>query len=298
MQKLGFVVDELSSGKRLDIFLTSHLLQSLSRSSISTLIKSGNVLVNGLGAKGHHKVKVGEEVTIEIPEPEKPAGLLSQDIPLKIIYEDDDVVVVDKPAGLAVHPGAGRSSGTLVNALLFRLKRLASLGGELRPGVVHRLDKDTSGVMVVAKTDRAYLNLAKQFKSHTIKRKYIAFVKGVVEFDEGIVDAPIGRHPTRRKDMAVEFVKGRPAVTRYKVIKRFKDMTQLEITPQTGRTHQIRVHMSHLGHPLIGDRQYGGPAKLPRQALHAAYLGFTHPATGEPVEFQSPLPEDMRLLQT
>jgi 23S rRNA pseudouridine1911/1915/1917 synthase len=225
-----------------------------------------------------------------LPEP-KPSVLEAEDIPIEILYEDEDLLVVNKPAGMVTHPGAGVRSGTLVNALLHRCKNLSGIPGSIRPGIVHRLDKDTSGIIVVAKNDYAHCILAKQFKQRKVQRKYIALVKGVVQLDSDQIDMPIGRHPREREKMAVEFADSKEAITRYKVIKRFSNSTLLEITPITGRTHQIRVHMRALGHPIVGDPKYGSSndkGKVARQMLHAQWIRFFHPRLKKYMEFYCP----------
>jgi 23S rRNA pseudouridine1911/1915/1917 synthase len=278
------------SGKRLDVFLAERL-SSLSRSRIQRLILQGKVLVDGALKKSHFKLKEGEDVRVEIPEPEKPS-LEPEDIPLQILYEDKDVIVVNKPAGMVVHPGAGNASGTLVNALLFHCGKLSNLGSPSRPGIVHRLDKETSGVMVIAKTDSAYLRLVEQFRKRTVEKRYLALVKGHMPLDTGEIDAPVGRHVRDRQKMAVLTHRGKPAYTTYQVKKRFNDSTLLELKIKTGRTHQIRVHLSYMGYPLLGDAKYGTRGEYNRQMLHAFFLSFSHPETGEPMEFSAPLPED------
>ncbi len=293
MQKYSFSVDKKNAGKRLDIFLVDSLKKRHSRSFIKKLIDKGLVVVNKNKTKVHHLVNLGEEVTIEVPSPE-PLCLKPEKIELDILYEDSDLIVLNKPPGLVVHPAPGNYSGTLVNGLLYHCKDLSGIGGDLRPGIVHRLDKDTSGVIVVAKSEAAHKSLSEQFKKRTIKRIYIALVKGVVQLDNGIIELPIGRHPLDRKKMGVKFVESKEASTQYKVLKRFKDFTMLELKLGTGRTHQIRVHMSHLGHPLVGDKTYGWAKGLARQALHAKTLGFVHPATEKYMEFDSKIPEDMQ----
>ncbi len=293
MQRYSFPVDKKNADKRLDIFLVDSLKKRHSRSFIKKLIDKGLVVVNKNKTKVHHLVNFGEEVTIEVPSPE-PLCLKPEKIELDILYEDSDLIVLHKPPGLVVHPAPGNYSGTLVNGLLYHCKDFSGIGGDLRPGIVHRLDKDTSGVIVVAKSDAAHKSLSEQFKKRTIRRIYIALVKGVVQLDNGIIELPIGRHPLDRKKMGVKFVESKEASTQYKVLKRFKDFTMLELKLGTGRTHQIRVHMSHLGHPLIGDKTYGSSKGLARQALHAKTLGFVHPATEKYMEFDSKIPEDMQ----
>lgn len=300
-----FTVTPSEAKTRLDIFLLQRL-PDLTRSRIKNLIEDGLVSLNDMPAKAGVKVKGGDEISITIPEPQ-PVKAEPEKIPLDIIYEDKDIIVINKPPGLAVHPGAGRAKGTLVNALLYHCRDLSGIGGELRPGIVHRIDKDTSGVLVVAKNDKSHQFLAKQFKEHSIKRRYLAIVSGYVKKDEGTVDLPIGRHISERKKMSVRTRKGRRAVTHYRVLKRFPFHTLLEVILETGRTHQIRVHLSAIHHPVIGDPVYGKgniPSglsqkaialikNLKRQALHAETLGIIHPETKEYLEFTVPLPSDM-----
>lgn len=279
---------------RLDTFLAEQDL-GLSRSSLQKLIKDGAVTVNGEETRPSHRLQGGEFIEVILPPPEdRPPE--PEPIPLDVIYEDDDVLVINKQKGLVVHPAAGAPTGTLVNALLYRGVALPTLSDEQRPGIVHRLDKDTSGAMVVAKSDRAYLSLGRQFREKAVKRVYLALVHGVVKDDRGIVEAPIGRHAVVRQKMAVVRHGGREAYTHYRVVERFSEYTLLECRLETGRTHQIRVHMAHIGHPIVGDPVYG-PSRCPfpvdGQLLHARRLGFIHPGTGEFVEFEAPLPPDM-----
>jgi 23S rRNA pseudouridine1911/1915/1917 synthase len=303
--KISFQVDSQDTAKRLDVFLAQKD-PALSRSQIKRLIERGEVQVGGRKAKAALRLRKNDVVTLTLPEPQK-LELEAQDIPLKVLYEDRHLIVVDKPAGLVVHPGAGNASGTLVNALLHRCPDLAGIGGVLRPGIVHRLDKDTSGVIVAAKDDLAQRFLADQFKKHTAVRKYVGLVFGQLP-DEGQVAASIGRHPTQRKKMSARPRKGREARTHWRVLERFRSFNLAEFRLETGRTHQIRVHLSSIGHPILGDPLYGGrrglisvepPAlrqglqKMRRQALHAAHLGFVHPANQELMDFSSPLPQDM-----
>jgi 23S rRNA pseudouridine1911/1915/1917 synthase len=302
---ISFQVDSQDSAKRLDVFL-SEKESALSRSQIKRLIEMGEVEVGGRKAKAALRLRENDAVTLTLPEPRK-LELEAQAIPLKVLYEDRHLIVVDKPAGLVVHPGAGNYSGTLVNALLHRCPDLAGIGGVLRPGIVHRLDKDTSGVLVAAKDDLAHRFLAEQFKKHTAKRKYVGIVFGQLP-EEGQIAASIGRHPTQRKKMSARPRKGREARTHWRVLERFRSFNLAEFRLETGRTHQIRVHLSSLGHPILGDPLYGGRSrltsieplalrqglqKLRRQALHAACLGFVHPVTKEFMEFSSPLPQDL-----
>lgn len=302
MERFEIQIDEETAGRRLDVVLSS-CLEEISRSYVQKLIERGSVTVNGdFCNKKKWKTKVGDLIAIEIPDPERP-DVTPENIPLDIVYEDDDVIIVDKPAGLVVHPANGNASGTLVNALLFHCgEHLSSINGVIRPGIVHRIDKDTSGLLMVAKSDRAHVSLSEQLAEHSITRRYVAIVYNSFKEDEGTVDAPIGRDPASRIKNAVLMpgTKGadsaKSAVTHYRVLERFGRYTMIEARLETGRTHQIRVHMSYIGHPLLGDQLYG-PAKnkagAKRQMLHAKVLGFMHPVSGEYMEFESPLPEDM-----
>ena len=288
-EKLDFTVAE--PGDRLD----KHIAQryALSRSLVQKLVEEGHVTVNGSVAKASLKLNVGDRVRVIIPPP-SPTTLAPEDIPLKIVYEDSDLLVVDKPAGLPVHPAPGHPSGTLVNALLSHCPDLGGIDGSLRPGIVHRLDKDTSGLMVIAKNDAAQRSLSQQIKDRLIKKGYLALVMGHLSPKQGAIEAPIGRHPRHRKRMAV-VSRGREARTQYKVISYVGNCTFLEAMPETGRTHQIRVHFSSIGHPLFGDPLYGKKSPLlSRQFLHARLLGFKLPSTGEYVEFESELPPELR----
>ncbi|KPK42386.1 MAG: hypothetical protein AMJ78_02730 [Omnitrophica WOR_2 bacterium SM23_29] len=291
MEKFTFEVNEREPLIRLDQYLVNTFPKSISRSHVKKLIDNGKILVNGIKVKVHHKIRPGEKIEVLLEE--QPLDLKPEDIPLNIIYEDADIIVVDKPPGIATHPGPGIASGTLVNALLHHCKSL-SIISEARPGIVHRLDKGTSGVMVIAKNNYSHMELAKQFKERTIKKRYIALVKGNVELDEGVVDLPIGRHPRLRQKMAVRYGLSKKAVTEYKVLKRFKDFTMLELNLKTGRTHQIRVHMAYLGHPILGDKKYGAKDEFYRVALHSYVLGFRHPRTGQVLEFRTELPGDIK----
>ncbi|MFZ5639634.1 MAG: RluA family pseudouridine synthase [Bacillota bacterium] len=284
-------------GMRLDVFLAAELPE-LTRSYIQKLVDDGHITVNGRGGKASYKVQPGDEIVVEVPEPEG-LELTPENIPLEIIYEDSDVIVVNKPQGMVVHPAAGNYTGTLVNALLAHCNDLSGINGVMRPGIVHRLDKDTSGVIMAAKNDEAHLSLAGQIKDRTVVRKYMALVHGNITEPAGVVDAPIGRDPRERKRMAVVTANSKPAVTRYRVLERFNGYTLVECRLETGRTHQIRVHMAYIGHPVVGDPVYGprkSPFALQGQALHAAVLGFHHPRTGEYLEFSAPLPEYMNEL--
>jgi len=281
------------SGERIDALLAQNV-EGLTRSAAQRLIESGAVLVNGLPVRKNCKCAVGDEVTFTLPEPED-IELRPQNIPLDIMLEDEDVIVVSKPRGMVVHPAAGHPDSTLVNALLYHCgDSLSGIGGQKRPGIVHRIDKDTSGLLIVAKNDFAHLNLSAQLSDRSLSRVYEAVVKGRLREDSGTVDAPIGRHPTDRKRMAVTDKNSRNAVTHWEVIARYNGYTHIRCRLETGRTHQIRVHMAHIGHPLLGDFTYGAPSPekgLIGQCLHAKALKFIHPRTGEAVQLETELPE-------
>jgi len=281
------------SGVRIDAYL-ANTLENQSRSYIQKLIDEAEVTVNGKTVRSNYKVKAGDEIEVTIPDPVK-LDVAPENIDLDIIYEDNDIIVVNKPKGMVVHPAAGNYSGTLVNALLAHCEgSLSDINGVIRPGIVHRIDKDTTGILVVAKNNEAHEGLSEKLKVHDINRVYTAICEGVIKEDSGTVDAPIGRHPVDRKKMAVNTRNGRHAVTHFKVLERFKNATLIEARLETGRTHQIRVHMSYIGHPLLGDEVYGRKTqkfKLQGQALHATVLGFEHPVTGKYMEFSSELPE-------
>lgn len=285
------IVNEELEGERLDAFVAEHL-EYLSRTMVKILLDDGKITVNGDIKKASYHLKEGEEITVIIPEP-KQVEILAQDIPLNIIYQDKDLVVINKPQGMVVHPAHGNWDNTLVNALLYHVKDLSGINGELRPGIVHRLDKDTSGLLVVAKNDQAHRHLAKQIKDHTINRQYIALVHGIISEKLGTIEAPIGRSKSDRKKMAV--VKdGKMAISEYQVLNRFKDYSLVKVKLLTGRTHQIRVHFSYINHAVVGDPLYGPVKKhfnLECQALHACVLGFIHPSTEEYMEFNSDIPE-------
>ncbi|MCM8782706.1 MAG: RluA family pseudouridine synthase [Candidatus Omnitrophica bacterium] len=296
-EKITITVDRSGSNKRLDIFLTGTHPRLNSRSHIKRLIEEGRICINDQPCKAHYKLKLGEIIVVDLSKEKKAAALLSENIPLNIIYEDEYLLVVDKPAGMATHPSLGINSRTLVNALLYHSNKLSHIGPYERPGIVHRLDKDTSGLMVVAKDDETHRQLAKQFKERLVKKRYIAIVKGILELNEGVIELPIGRHPSHRQKLTVRFSESRNAITEYRVTKRFADSTMVELTPKTGRMHQLRVHMSYIGHPILGDATYGKKSPLiNRQALHACTLGFTHPVTKQYVEFTSPIPQDIKRL--
>ncbi len=293
MHEQSFCVAEPYHLARIDKFL-AEVGCDLTRSGVQKLIEEGNVLVNGRVPSKNHKLKAGDEVTVQIPEPVAYEAA-AENIPLDIVYEDSDLLVVNKPRGMVVHPAAGNYTGTLVNALLYHCgDSLSGINGVMRPGIVHRIDKDTSGLLIVAKNDFAHRLLAEQIKEHSFTRKYQAVVCGNLRNDEGTVNAPIGRHPTDRKKMAVTVKNARPAVTHYKVLARYTGYTHVELTLETGRTHQIRVHMASLGHPVAGDPVYGGKkylASLHGQCLHAYYISFVHPRTGQTLTLSAPLPD-------
>ena len=317
---LQYLIQETESGMRLDQLLTS-LDEIVSRTQAQRLLKSGNVLVNGKPELSpSRKVRTGQEISLTIP-PLESTKVLPEEGELDILFEDEHLIVINKNAGVVVHQSAGHPSGTLVNYLLHHCQDLSGIGGVLRPGIVHRLDKDTSGILVVAKTDDAHQNLSEQFKEHSVKRQYQTMVWGVPGKDHGVVNAPLGRHPVRRKDMSIVEIdnpeesgkeKGKYAVTHWRVLRRFEFSALLACRLETGRTHQIRVHLTSIGHPVIGDPQYGkSPLKqlsgistelsqtltnFKRQALHAEILGFEHPVSGEWLEFKAPFPDDYKIL--
>lgn len=287
----SFIVE--NAGGRLDKYL-AELLPDLSRSYIQKLIQDGNVLVNEKTVKANYKVTAGERINLDIPKPEE-LDILPENIALDIIYEDNDILVINKPKGMVVHPAPGHYSGTLVNAIMYHCKdNLSGINGVLRPGIVHRIDMNTTGSLLICKNDKSHRILAEQLKEHSITRKYHAIVHGNLKADTGTINAPIGRHPVERKKMSTKSANGRSAVTHYKVLERFGNFTYIECQLETGRTHQIRVHMSSIGHPILGDEVYGPakcPYKLEGQTLHAKILGIIHPSTGEYMEFDAPLPE-------
>lgn len=294
-ETVKFAITAGEAGQRLDKFLVERLPKTHSRAFLQKLVRSNGVLVDGAPAKSHHKLRDGERVEVNIPRM-IPAAIVPEDLPLDIVYEDDDLLVVNKSGDMVVHPAPGNWSGTLANALAAHCKKLSGLSGPAKPGIVHRIDKGTSGLLVVAKNDEAHRALARQFKLKTSRRVYTALVRGVVQLDNGIIDLPIGRHARDRLKMAVDFNSEKEAVTTYHVLERFRDSTLLELVLKTGRTHQIRVHMAHIGHPLLGDDKYGTRGEFPRPMLHAKLLGFTHPGTKKYMEFTSPLPGDIRRL--
>lgn len=303
----SYEIDHKSHNLRLDIFLTAQS-NDLSRSRIQSLIRKGFVKVNNNSSKPGYRLKTGDHVLLTIPPPEI-AALKPESVEFGILYEDDSLIVIDKPAGVVVHPAPGHNSGTLVHGLLKHCRDLSGIGGILRPGIVHRLDKDTSGLLVVAKNDKAHAFLSGQFKTGKVKKQYLALVQGRVMADEQEIDLPVSRHPKKRKEMAVALSGGKQALTRWKKIEEFQSgFSLLSITIKTGRTHQIRVHLSHIGHPIVGDPVYGYGRRwwnnhplrkkgiLPpihRQMLHATRLGFIHPEEERYIEFESPIPDDM-----
>ncbi|MFH1128635.1 MAG: RluA family pseudouridine synthase [Candidatus Omnitrophota bacterium] len=293
MEEYFFKVQPEGAGRRLDLYVADFAKTNnlgLSREAIQKLILQGKINLKDLTkAKPHYKVKTGQEIKVLI-EDKIITQLSAEDIPLEIVYEDDDLAIINKQAGLVVHPAPGNYEHTLVNALLHHFKNLSDINPH-RPGIVHRLDKETSGLLVIAKNNPAHLSLAEQFSKHTIKRKYIALVKGEVAFNENVIELPIARHPYKRKDMAVNFGESsKYAKTFYRTLKRNKSFSLLELEPFTGRTHQLRVHLSYIGHPILGDTKYGRNNEFIRLALHAISLGFIHPRTGKFIEFSCSLP--------
>lgn len=288
-----FEISVEQAGERLDKTL-SLLYPELSRSFFQKLIKEGQISVNSVPRKAKYSVGEGDILCVTIPKAQEIA-ILPENIPLDILYEDADVLVVNKPKGMVVHPSAGHYSGTLVNAVLYHCKdSLSGINGEIRPGIVHRIDMDTTGALIVCKNDHAHLKIAEQIKEHSVTRRYLGIARGIVREESGRIEGTIGRHPTERKKMAVNVPNGKPAVTHYRVLERFNSHTFMEFELETGRTHQIRVHMASIGHPLLGDSIYGNgksPWKLQGQTLHAAVIGFIHPSTGNYVEVEAPLPE-------
>ena len=293
MQELILLPEEESIGERADKYLAVQLPQ-YSRSFFQKLSKDDQIQIQNTPIKASYRITGEEEIALTIPDAQKP-DIVPENIPLDILYEDDYVLVVNKPKDMVVHPSAGHTSGTLVNAVMAHCgEHLSGINGVLRPGIVHRIDKDTTGALLICKDDVVHRDLAEQLKEHSIKRRYRAVVQGNLKEDEGTVNAPVGRHPTDRKKMAINHKNGKEAITHYKVLERFGQATYIECRLETGRTHQIRVHMASLGHPLLGDTVYGSsknPYHLQGQALHAMILGFVHPITGEYLEFEAPLPE-------
>ncbi|MCY8074697.1 RluA family pseudouridine synthase [Bacillus haynesii] len=296
MEHYDMTVHEEHKGERIDKYLTA-VEADWSRTQVQQWIKEDRVLVNGNAVKANYKVQEGDAVSVHVPEPE-PLDVTAEPMDLDIYYEDQDVLVVNKPRGMVVHPAPGHLTGTLVNGLMAHCDDLSGINGVMRPGIVHRIDKDTSGLLMVAKNDMAHESLVNQLVNKTVTRKYTALVHGVIPHDHGTIDAPIGRDKKDRQSMTVTRENGKHAVTHFEVIERFDDFTVVECQLETGRTHQIRVHMKYIGFPLAGDPKYG-PKKtvdFNGQVLHAGVLGFDHPRTGEYVEFEAPLPDDMKNL--
>jgi len=306
-ERREFVVTGEGAGARVDVFLSMQR-DLLTRSRVKKIIDEGLVRVNGKHSKPSARLRAGDIVVVIEKEPRE-CSIAPEDIPLEVVYEDSSILLVDKPAGIVVHPAAGHFSGTLVNALMFHCDGLSGIGGIKRPGIIHRLDKNTSGIMIVAKTDEAHIGLSQQFKSHTVKKVYKALVHGDVKGESGTIELPIGRHPKDRKKMSARSGRGKSALTRWNVYRRFGGITLLEVRIETGRTHQIRVHLNDAGYPLVGDDVYGNSKKrtntmagnelgealkkIKRQALHACLIGFHHPVTDAYMEFTAPLPADM-----
>lgn len=293
MEKIRLTADESSRNKRIDKYLTD-CLPDFSRSFLQKLLKEGEVFVNGKTVKANYKIITGDEIIFSIPDNREP-DILAEDLAIEILYEDKDVILVNKPKGMVVHPSNGHYSGTLVNFLMYHCKDdLSGINGILRPGIVHRIDMDTTGVLIVCKNDKAHQAIAGQLKEHSINRRYRAIVHGVIREDEGRIETMIGRHPTDRKKMSTQCKNGKEAITNFRVLQRFSNYTYIECRLETGRTHQIRVHMASIGHPLLGDTTYGNiktKYNLQGQCLHAMILGFIHPSTGEYMEIQAPLPD-------
>lgn len=299
LKEYEFIVSEESEGERVDKYLTM-LMDSLSRSYLQKLLKESHVTVGGQPVKANYRIKTEDAVRILLPPLITP-DILPENIPLEVLYEDEDVIVVNKPKGMVVHPAPGHYSGTLVNALLYHCHNLSGINGVLRPGIVHRIDKDTTGSIIACKNDAAHASIAEQLKEHSIVRKYHAIVCGRLPEIEGTIHTRIGRHPTDRKKMAVVREGGKDAITHYRVLQQFEKYTYVECILETGRTHQIRVHMASIGHPLLGDEIYGTPSKqykLQGQCLHAKILGFSHPSTGKYIETDASLPRYFEHLLT
>ncbi|WP_234405623.1 RluA family pseudouridine synthase [Paenibacillus sp. IHBB 10380] len=292
-----WTIDESYAKERIDKYITEVWEEEISRSQVQLWITGDHVKVNGNSVKANYKLSVGDHVEVDVPAPVT-VEIIPENIPLEVVYEDSDVIVVNKPKGMVVHPAPGHSSGTLVNALMYHCTDLSGINGEIRPGIVHRIDKDTSGLIMAAKNDKAHASLAAQLKAHTVTRRYIALVHGSVSHDQGTVDAPLGRDPKDRKMFTVTEKNSKRAVTHFTVKERLGDYTLLELQLETGRTHQIRVHMKFIGHSLVGDPLYGRNKgiKLNGQALHAGVLGFIHPSSAEYMEFSAPIPEDLEEL--
>jgi len=290
-ETLEFVCDEASAGTRLDVFLSEQA--DVTRSAAQKLIESGDVTVSGKTASKNYKLKKGDEIVFMLPEPVD-LEAVPENIPLDIVFEDSELIIVNKPQGMVVHPAAGHGTGTLVNALLYHAQgRLSAINGVIRPGIVHRIDKDTSGILAIAKTNEAHLSLSEQISEKTVKREYICVCDGIIKTKKGIIDAPIGRDPSNRLKMAVTPTNSKKAITHFEVLEYFEKATLVKCVLETGRTHQIRVHMKYIGHPVMGDPLYASsdPLKLGGQALHARVIGFVHPKSGEYMEFSKEPPE-------
>ena len=295
MEKHCFTADIEHEDQRIDRYLTE-MLPEQSRSFFQKLIRDGFVMVNHIIVKVNYRLKTGDIIEIDIPDA-VPTEIVPENIPLDILYEDDDLLIVNKPKGMVVHPAVGHSTGTLVNAIMYHCQgNLSGINGEIRPGIVHRIDKDTTGSLIICKNDEAHRNIAEQIKEHSVTRRYVGVVAGTFSEESGTVEGAIGRHPNDRKRMTINEKNGKPAVTHYRVLQTLKGASFMEFELETGRTHQIRVHMASISHPLLGDTVYGNsknPHKLQGQALHARTIGFIHPTTGEYIEVSAPIPEYM-----
>ena len=295
MEKHCFTADIEHEDQRIDRYLTE-MLPEQSRSFFQKLIRDGFVMVNHIIVKVNYRLKTGDVIEIDIPDA-VPTEIVPENIPLDILYEDDDLLIVNKPKGMVVHPAVGHSTGTLVNAIMYHCQgNLSGINGEIRPGIVHRIDKDTTGSLIICKNDEAHRNIAEQIKEHSVTRRYVGVVAGTFSEESGTVEGAIGRHPNDRKRMTINEKNGKPAVTHYRVLQTLKGASFMEFELETGRTHQIRVHMASISHPLLGDTDYGNsknPYKLQGQALHARTIGFIHPTTGEYIEVSAPIPEYM-----
>lgn len=294
--KKNFTVEEAHQGLRLDVYLTQVIDEIPSRSFVKKLIDEGRVAVNKAPkTKTNYKVVLGDKIVVDVDPAEWMRNdIAAENIPLDIFYEDDDIAVIKKPVGLTVHPAAGAKGGTLVNALVYHFNELSDVNGDIRPGIIHRLDRDTSGLIIIAKTNLAHARLGKQFEKHTVVKRYVALVQGKVQYDQGVIDQPIKRHVKYhdQRQIAREGETGKEAVTLYEVLKRNPSTTLLALYPQTGRTHQLRVHMKHLGHPILGDDKYGRKESFSRLALHAQAISFIHPVTKQLIEFSTPIPAE------
>ena len=289
-----FTVEDAYQGLRLDVYLTQVMEDIPSRTFVKKLIDEGQVTVNQKQTKVNYKTASGDAVSVDVdPAAWAPQDIKAQDIALDIVYEDDDIALINKPVGLSVHPAVGGRSGTLVNGLVHHFEQLSDVNGPVRPGIVHRLDRETSGILIIAKTNTAHARLGRQFEKHTVKKRYVALVQGIVQFDQGMVDVPLKRHVKYHDQrQTANEGEGKEAVTLYEVLKRNAKSTLVALYPQTGRTHQLRVHMKHLGHPVLGDDKYGRKDTFPRLALHAESIGFIHPTTRQEVEFSCPVPAE------